>query len=83
MLKLNQIIPLVATPLSLAMVSSVEAATIVITDDNDNVTGITGLEICVSGQEICQEAPEDLTENKVSNIYDVSFSFNPFNSLFG
>lgn len=83
MLKLKQIIPGVLAPLSFAMGSSVEAATVVNLDGDGNVVSISDLEICISSAEICAQAPEDLTENKVINFYNVNFPLGSFNDIFG
>ncbi|MDJ0728567.1 MAG: PEP-CTERM sorting domain-containing protein [Crocosphaera sp.] len=85
MLKLKQIIPGMLTSLSFAVVSSVEAATVVNTDSSGNVVSISDLEICISGAEICAKTQEELEENEIKIIdsYDVAFPPGLFNEIFG
>lgn len=85
MLKIKQIIPGVLVPLSFAVVSSVEAATVNLNNDNGNVISIDGLEVCLSGEEICAKTQEELEENEIKIIdsYNVVFTPNQFPEMFG
>ncbi|MGK7957538.1 MAG: PEP-CTERM sorting domain-containing protein [Crocosphaera sp.] len=83
MLKIKQIIPGVLAPLSFAVVSSVEAATVNL-NDVGNVTSIIDLEVCLSGDEICAKTQEELEENeiKITDLYNVVFTPNEFAEIF-
>ncbi|MDJ0661706.1 MAG: hypothetical protein QNJ42_19800 [Crocosphaera sp.] len=85
MLKLKQIIPGVLASLSFAVISSVEAATVVNLDDNNNVISINDLEICISSPEICEKTQAELEENEIKIIdsYNVAFLLGSFNDVFG
>lgn len=70
--------------LSFAMVSSVEAATVVTPDNGDPVMSITGLEICISSDEICAKTREELEQNEIQTIgiYNVVFEYGGFDEIF-
>ena len=84
MLKLKQIIPGVLAPLSFAVVSSVQAATVNL-DDNGNVNSINNLEVCLSGDEICAKTQAELEQDeiKIIDFYNVTFTLGSFNVIFG
>ena len=84
MLKLKQIIPGVLAPLSFAVVSSVQAATVNL-DGNGNVTSINNLEVCLSGTEICAKTRPELEQDeiKIIDFYNVTFTIGSFNVIFG
>ena len=84
MLKLKQLMPGMFISLSFAMVSSVEAATVVNPDNGDPVMSITGLEICISSDEICEKKREELEQNEIQTIgiYDVVFEYGGFDEIF-
>ncbi|MDJ0599692.1 MAG: PEP-CTERM sorting domain-containing protein [Crocosphaera sp.] len=85
MLKFKQIIPGILVYLSFAVVSSVEAATVVNLDDDGNVTSISDIEVCISGAEICAKTQEELEENEIKIIdsYNVTFPLGSFDDIFG
>ncbi len=84
MLKPKQLMPGIFISLSFAMLSSVEAATVVNPDNGDPVMSITGLEVCISSDEICAKTREELEQNEIQTIgiYDVVFEFGTFNEIF-
>ncbi|MDJ0845255.1 hypothetical protein [Crocosphaera sp.] len=84
MLKLKQIIPGMLASLSFAVIASVEAATVVNLDDDNNVVSIDDLKICISSPDICEKTPEELEENETQIIdsYNVVFPPGRFDLIF-